>query len=286
MTKSMVCSMLMLFVSLSIFANEDKVVVMTDSPSFIQQVTNQQGVGTISSVYSLLFAEVGLPKQLHLKSFNRQALILEQNEYAACTPYRFKTKERAEQFLFSDPIYFMLHYKLYQQMDLPPLPRQVLDDNGHVKSLNAIAAYEPQALFVIISSFSYGDTLDAQVAKLPSSSTIEWEGTVPHNVLSKLFFYGRGQYALMFPSEVHAYLQDNPTVTFRQYRMANLESHTLGYMMCNRHPDSADYLNKINQAIKGLYGKEAYLQAHLAPYAESEYAEIKAVVESLQANQM
>lgn len=253
--------------------------VMTDDPLFIEEVTNS-GNGTISSVYNLVFERMGLPESLVVASFNRQAIILEQSDYPACTPYRFKTKERAGKFLFSEPVYFMLHYKLYQQASLPRLPDTVLCKNRKLRSLKAIIEHQPQAQFVIIPTNSYGDELDKQIAQLPSSSTISWSGTVPHDILSELFFYERGDYALMFPSEVHAHKELNTSATYRVYEMEGLEPYTLGYMMCNQHPESQVYLDKLNATVRSLYAHPDYLQAHLEPYAEYEHAQIRHILET------
>jgi len=63
LTKLSVIFFILLLAQMSAKA-DDGLRVMTDSPQFIEQVNEKQGVGTISSVYSLLFKEIGLPEQL------------------------------------------------------------------------------------------------------------------------------------------------------------------------------------------------------------------------------
>lgn len=261
------------------------VLVMTDSPQFIEQVNEKQGIGTISSVYSLLFEKIGLPEQLRYMPFNRQERALDQSDKAVCTPYRFKSAERAKKYIFSTPIYLLLHYRLYQQAYLPDLPAEVLDTNSNVKSLLAIAERQVNAKFLIISNNSYGDVLDKQISRLPSSSTLSWNGSIPHNKISNLFFHKRGEYALIFPSEMHAYTLSNPNAQYKSYRISNVDSFTYGYMMCNKHPKSYEYLDLVNNAIKPLYSSPEYLKAHLTPYSQSEHPHIINLISQLTAKE-
>lgn len=270
-----------LLFSSNLWAGDKDVIVMTDSQNFIEQVQSKSNAGTISSVYSLLYGEIGLPEQLVLLPLKRQNRALDQTDYAACTLYRFKTKARAAKYLFSVPIYFLLHYKLYQQPDLLLLPESVLDANGHISSLTAIHSLDEKAKFLIIPAYSYGDIIDLQIEALPDAAKIEWRGSNPHNKLSNLFFSNRGQYALMFPSEVKAHQLTHPDDQFNSYRISGLPYATLGYMMCNKHVDSYAYINTVNSGIKALYSTTEYLKAHTLPYSENEYEEISATLNKL-----
>jgi len=177
----------------------------------------------------------------------------------------------------------LLHYRLYQQAYLPDLPQEVLNTNGHVKSLLAIAELQEDAKFLIISNYSYGDALDKQIALLSTDTTLSWKGNVPHNMISNLFFHDRGQYALMFPSEMHAYTIFDPEAQYKSYDISEVNSFTYGYMMCNKHPQSYNYLERVNSAITSLYKGPEYLEAHLLSYSESEHAKIVSIISQLKA---
>lgn len=255
--------------------NSDDVVIMTDSQGFIDQVTNNNGIGTISSVYSLLYQEIGLPKNLRLTPLNRQNRILDQMDYAACTLYRFKSSERAQKYAFSEPIYFLLHYRLYKHVDTPPMPPSAINSNNEIHSLLALYESNKAATFLFIPTYSYGDVLDKQIAALPTSAKVEWTGNSPHNRLSNLFFARRAHYALMFPGEVKEYMQFNPPQAYESFSVANVPSTTRGYMMCNKHPASYAYIDLVNKTMESLYSRPLYLEAHTSPYNESEHPLIK-----------
>lgn len=254
---------------------------MTDSQGFIDQVTNNNGIGTISSVYSLLYQEIGLPENLRLTPLNRQDRMLVQMDYAACTLYRFKSSERALKYAFSEPIYFLLHYRLYKHVNTPPIPKSLLNNNDEIHSLFALYESNKAATFLFMPTYSYGDVLDAQIAALPASAKVEWTGNSPHNRLSNLFFARRAQYALMFPSEVKEYMQFNPPQAYESFSVANVPSTTYGYMMCNKHPASYAYIEKVNKTLDSLYSAPLYLEAHTSPYNESEYPLIKKTLQVL-----
>lgn len=256
--------------------------IMTDSEAFVTSVTNDEGYGTISTVYALLFNKIGLPEKLTLTPLNRQDRILEQTQYAACSLYRFKTQERAKKFAFSKMIYFMLHYRLYQQFDESPLADDLLNQNGELTSLSALFEARPNSNLLIIPSFSYGDVIDAQLASVADSVKIEWSGGNPHNRLSSLFFAKRADYTLMFPAEVADYIkQNNSGTAYRRYSIANVDHATKGYIMCNKHPDAYAFIDKVNKALPELYRLPEYEKAHTDYYQESEHDSIKKLISSL-----
>ncbi|WP_371194290.1 hypothetical protein [Glaciecola sp. SC05] len=247
---------------------------MSDSPQFIVNSTEGPGYGTISTVYGLLFKEIGLPSKLELVPLNRQNRILEQTEYAACSLYRFKNDERAQKYEFSEMVYFLLHYKLYQQAAMAPLSKGIVDENGAIESLSTVFTANSDATLLVMPSYSYGSLIDRQLAKLPSEVKIEWTGANPHNRLSSMFFNHRADYALMFPAEVAEYVKNNPDAVYRRYEIANVDSVTRGHMMCNKHPDSSAYIKKVNQALPKLYQHPDYQNAHTNYYDKSEHETI------------
>ncbi|WP_395343161.1 hypothetical protein PN836_002775 [Ningiella sp. W23] len=258
--KSAFLALCIFCVSTSIRAQE--VLVMTDSHAFIEQVSTNNGVGTISSVYDLLYQRIGLPKNLAYVPLNRQNRLLELGEEPLCTLYRFKTKEREQRYFFSKPIYFLLHYKLYQQSDLPPLPSEILNEDGELISLNALADALPDSTFLLLPEFSYGNVLDPQIDALPNQSTLTWSGNEAHNRLSVLFLSRRGDFALMFPSEVFALGKVNPQLRYRSYSVAGVPSATFGYMMCTKHEATQRYIEEVNAAMSEIYRSDDYLNAH------------------------
>lgn len=266
---------LLLFYCVQSNAQNTDVLVMSDSQDFIDSVTNGTGEGTISSVYTLLYREIGLPQKFSLTPLKRQNRALEQSDYPACALYRFKSKARAAKYAFSKPIYFLLHYKLYQQADSPPLPGSVLTPNGEVSSLTAVHDLMKSATFLIIPTYSYGDVLDSQISALPESAILNWVGNVPHNRISNLFFNKRTTFALMFPGEVQFYLSSNPNAKYQSYPIAGVPYETKGYMMCNKHPASYEYINQVNKAMSTLYTTPQYLLAHTRPYPPEEAENIR-----------
>ena len=258
-----------------------EVVVVTDSQAFIGQLNGTQGNGTISDVYSLLYQHIGIPPKLQFMPLKRQNRTLDQNDYGLCTLYRFKNEERAKKYAFSNMVYFLVHYNLYQQSDMQPLADELLDERGHVKSLALLMDAHPASKLLHIPAFSYGNALDRQLANLPDSTKFGFTGAVPHNRVSNLFFAERADFALIFPSEVAEYVSINPDVSYRRYRVAQVNYATKGYMMCNKHPDSYAYIERVNKALVELYKDPMYLKAHTDPYSESELASIKEEFENI-----
>ena len=276
---SSIVSLIILF-SFDAVSNET-VLVVTDSQSFINQVQNNKGDGTISSAYSLLFEDIGLPKQLTLMPLNRQTLALNQNKFAVCALYRGKSADRIDKYAFSSATHFLLNYNLYQQIELPPIPEDLLDETGSLVSLSEVAKHTPSATFLILPAYSYGNLLDKQISSLPIENQITWSGTVPHNTISKLFFRKRADYALMYPGEVNFYLQNNENTEFRQYSIKGTQAATFGYMMCNKHPDSYAYIETVNKSLKGLYPTHSFFTAHTGAYSVADHSIIAQVIERL-----
>lgn len=268
-----IATILFIFMGLNSNAHA-QVMLMSDSQVFIKNATYGPGYGTISTVYAMLFKKIGAPKNLHLTPLNRQNRILDQLDYAACSLYRFKNHERSKKYAFSEMVYFQLHYKLYQQIHLPPLRADILNDKGQVRSLSALFTTAQDNTLLTIPAYSYGNVLDEQLAALPIKAKVEWSGNDPHNRLSSMFFAQRADFALMFPAEVADYARKNLNASFRRYDIAGVDSVTKGYMMCNKHPDSYAFIDKVNQALPALYSTQAYLKAHMDYYDESEHETI------------
>lgn len=255
---------------------------MADNPTFITNVIGGTGSGTISKVYTLLFESIGVPEKFVMIPLNRQNRILKQVEYAACSLYRFKSEERAQKYAFSEMIYFFQHYKLYQQSTLEPLGKDILNESGDIRSLPILFNARPNGKLLTVPKHYYGSVLDQQLSQLPKDVKIDLIGSNPPDSLSRMFFSKRGDYALLFPSEVAAYLTQYPNNSYRRYALANVESATKGYMMCNKHPDSYTFINKVNQALPSLYKDPSYQKAHLDYYESSEHETIIKFIAALQ----
>jgi uncharacterized protein (TIGR02285 family) len=247
-------------------------------------MSQRQEQGVVSSAYNLLFQRISYPERLEYLPLNRIFKELENDQKPVCTLFKMKTQEREKKFQFSLPIHFLSSIRLYQNAKREPLKKAYLNEESEVKSLSDLLNDSTQGTLLVEKDFSYGDLLDKQIqANLGNKKTVSFVA-VGHSKVSVLFFAERTSLALMYPGEVAEYLAGNPESegTYRAYKIQGLESELDGHVMCNNHPDSTEYIERVNKAMKAIYQTDAYYQAHLRYNEKSQINNIRAKIKQLQ----
>ena len=236
---------------------------ITHSP-FLFDVLNQERPpqSPMNAAHMALFKQMKFKPAVELTVTSRIIAALSE-ETPACAFMIVKSPEREAAFDFSLPTDYLLSHRLYQTTDTPPLPAELLNDDNELASLRALFSYYPQRKLMLLKDRSHGALLDAQIADLPDSVKYYRWGSHQYDSDIQMLVRERGEYILAYPYDIQREAQNYPEITFQSAAIAGNSAIKTGHMMCNRNPDTADFLSTVNDALRKLYHQPVFLEAHL-----------------------
>ena len=203
---------------------------------------------------------------------------------AVCALFRIKTPSREQQFVYSLPTAFGPTQRLFIQNDLPSLPVELLDEEGHVQSLSKVMAHYPKKVLTIVKGRSYGPYLDEQLSLLDEHQRIEINtNSVPY-LNARLFINKRTDFSVLFPDEIDEASDGDSSDNYNSYAFSGAPALMTSHIACNKTPAGITFVERINQQILALYKTRDFIDAHGDFYPEAEVVRIAQEIDKYRLN--
>ncbi len=229
--------------------------------SFLKDIANSSVQNTLPKTYRLLLSKLNVPIDFVYSPFKRSLRELK-DEKPACNYYALENTQRKNDYIFSLPLTFLPSPRVYTRSPIKP---SLLNQEGEIKSLEATLVAQPGNIILLTESISYGEELDKLIAQLPARNIVWRASGDMHNKVSEMFFKHRTQIALIYPQEVRQFLSAHPEgkSDYYSYGIQGVPAIVGAKIMCNKHPENVEFLNKVNQAVLTLYDDKEYIDTQL-----------------------
>tara|TARA_B100001063_G_C16725376_1_gene536065 strand:- start:376 stop:1251 length:876 start_codon:yes stop_codon:yes gene_type:complete len=185
-----------------------------------------------------------------------------ENGESVCVINKIKSAEREKKYTISLPLNFFQTQKLYQLASLAPLAPELLNENGEVVSIQkALNAFKASAI-VLPETYSFGERVDNDLSNIDDSQIITLSNSTFFTRFMKIISAGKADFALIFPASLYQSFGDTQPVEMRSYAIANNPKFVSGHMICGKTPESLAFIEKVNAAIKSIYSKPIFIEAH------------------------
>ncbi|MDO6565537.1 hypothetical protein Q4561_00565 [Alteromonas sp. 1_MG-2023] len=185
-----------------------------------------------------------------------------ENGESVCVINKIKSAEREKKYTISLPLNFFQTQKLYQLASLAPLAPELLNENGEVVSIQkALNAFKASAI-VLPETYSFGERVDNDLSNIDDSQIITLSNSTFFTRFMKIISAGKADFALIFPASLYQSFGDTQPVEMRSYAIANNPKFVSGHMICGKTPEALAFIEKVNAAIKSIYSKPIFIEAH------------------------
>lgn len=230
---------------------------------FLTERVNLQDTpySTAVDTVQMLVDELGYTSPVLHIPLARSFLNMEKEENV-CVLNRIKSPERERNFLYSLPLNFFQTQRFYQLASLPPIKAQLLNAGGEVQSIHDVLASYPNSFIVLPESYSFGEKVDADIAQVDKNQILRVANDAYYSRFMNMFANGKSDFALIFPATVYRNFGDDMPVAVRSYPIAGNPSVVSGHVICPNTTQGASHIERINAAIKRLYTKPEFIDAH------------------------
>lgn len=226
--------------------------LFTDIPHSLAVDTNNQVLRQVNNVkFDIKVAQIPRINQL-LKT-----------EQAVCVGNRIKTQERIKFNAFSLPIHIYPGLRLYYIPENSPLPKEVLNKDGALLSLNALFSALPNHKIGIVQQRSYGQFLDKELSKQQHKNLLVRSGGSQYSAMISMLFTGRIDFILEYPTVVFEELNiSGVNKTISSIAIAGNPEHILSHFACSKTSQGYKFIQQINKIVRQQYQTPAFYQAH------------------------
>jgi len=232
--------------------------IHTDNQVDYQALKNHIGSGNFS-VSTNLHALKDLHSTITFEYMtSKRTLKLMENTKNICVVNRIKTKERLKKYIFSLPINLFIGRRLYQNIEFPPLT--LVDKPNSSINLATLFTQKPDAKILITKQISYGDKLDAQLAKLPEKNKVLRNGGEHEKGIIDMFLKGRTEFSLLYPQQAFTFITNKEV---RSYAIESIEPYVLGHLMCTKNAETREFIKKIDLHLSTEINTKELLDIHL-----------------------
>lgn len=243
---------------------------LSDSQEYVDAMNTQMANSTLEASNLLLFKTLNHFYQHEFASMARIQMFMDHGE-PVCIANKMQTPERSARYLFSYPVNLHRSHLLYQRDSLPPIPAEVLNERGEIRSLTLLFATLPQRTILLPFGRSFGELLDAQLAAVPDANKVLYRGGDLHDSEIDMFIKQRGDYLLTYPITIHEHQKALQGQALRIYAIQGHPKYMLSHVMCANTPETQRHIQKINQTLRQLYTEPELLNTHLTWLPESEH---------------
>lgn len=230
---------------------------------FLTERINLQGTpySTAVDTVQMLVDELGYTSPVLHIPLVRSFLNMENGENV-CVLNRIKSPERERNFLYSLPLNFFQTQRFYQMASLPPIQAHLLNADGEVQNIRDVLVSYPDSFIVLPESYSFGEKVDADIAQVDKNQILRVANDAYYSRFMNMFANGKSDFALIFPATVYRNFGDDMPVAVRSYPIAGNPSVVSGHVICPNTTQGASHIERINTAIKRLYTKPEFIDAH------------------------
>ncbi|GEA08091.1 hypothetical protein KUL42_28520 [Alteromonas sp. KUL42] len=230
---------------------------------FLTERVNLQDVpySTAVDTVQMLFDELGYTSPVLHVPLVRSFLNMENGENV-CVLNRIKSPERERSFLYSLPLNFFQTQRFYQIASLPPINEYFLNADGEVQSIHDVLASYPESFIVLPEFYSFGEKVDADIGQVDKNQILRVANDAYYSRFMNMFANGKSDFALLFPATVYRNFGEDMPVAVRSYAIAGNPSVVSGHVICPSTQQGASHIERINSAIKLLYTRPEFIEAH------------------------
>ena len=120
----------------------------------------------------------------------------------------------------------------------------------------------PDSYIVLPDEYSYGARVDEDLAHVAQKQILRVENNVYYSKFMEMFADGKSDFALIFPATIYRNFGDKLPVAVRSYSIAGNPNYVSGHVICPDTPKGAEHIAHINAAIKRIYLKSEFINAH------------------------
>lgn len=230
---------------------------------FLTERVNLQDTpySTAVDTAQMLVDELGYTSPVLHIPLVRSFLNMENGE-SVCVLNRIKSSEREQHFLYSLPLNFFQTQRFYQLASLPPIKEHLLNADGEIQNIHDVLDSYPDSFIVLPEFYSFGEKVDADIAQVDKNQILRVANDAYYSRFMNMFANGKSDFALIFPATVYRNFGDDMPVEARSYPIAGNPSIVTGHVICPNTPRGASHIERINAAIKRLYTKPEFIDAH------------------------
>lgn len=231
--------------------------------SFLAERVNQQDKPYSTSVdtVQMLVDELGYKSPVLHVPLVRSFAYMRHGENI-CVLNKIKAPKREKNHLYSLPLSFFQTQRFYQLASLPPIEKELLDDKGRILSISRVIKAFPDSFIVLPEEYSFGEKVDKELKRINQKQVLRVANNIYYSRFMEMFADGKSDFALIFPATIYRNFGENIPVAVRSYSIAGNPSHVSGHVICPDTPQGADYIARINAAIKRIYLKTEFITAH------------------------
>lgn len=178
-----------------------------------------------------------------------------------CSMNRVKNRARSAKYLFS-------------------LPPSLLNNKGQITTLKALLRRYPDNQIVVPKSYSFGDALDQAVAEIPARQITAISTSHYYDNFVAMFKAGRADFILIYPTEMRAYLQNNPELKVRHYPLAQAPVYSTGHLMCADTVQTREFIQRVDAELRKLYRQPDFIAANSRTLAATEASAIRRAIKT------
>lgn len=247
---------------------------MSDGQSYAEAINSRTAHNTLEKSNLLLLEKLATFYHHEYATLSRIQHFMDEGK-PVCIANKIQTSQRADKYLFSQPVNLHLAHRLYQLANQPAPPANVLNDQGEITSLNALFTSLPERTLLIPFHRSFGEMLDKQIALLPNQNKLIYQGGDLHNSELNMFIKHRGDFILTYPITIYANNEITKHLNMRNYAIENAPKYIISRVMCANTPETQKHIEKINKVLDILYTQPELLEAHLNWLPKSDHQLIK-----------
>jgi uncharacterized protein (TIGR02285 family) len=278
--------MLAAFILGSILSSEssasDEITVLYSYKSLSNHLQNGSASSTNSKVATILFDDIDAKMNFEFLPYERLSNTLQQStldlDNAVCALFKLKTKEREQQYLFSQPLAFGPSQRLFMHKPLPEIPPELLDEDNRINSLPDLMNHYSHSQIILAKGRAYGEFIDSQIANINEAQIIYVNRNSGENLNARLLGYERADFSILFPEELNEIKEEKADINYYSFRIAGAPTVITSHIICNKSPQSEVFLEKVNAELTKLYQTQAFLEAHFTFLPEIEHQVVKEAI--------
>ena len=222
-------------------------------PPLYMKTGELKGQGFIDALLGMVIER--LPEYEHLQPLTTQARAMYDIRFGkqACHPALFKTPEREEFAVFSNPAFFT------------PANRLILSQAAQVEfditpPVSADTLLQHDITLALINGRSYGE-LDSIVTKIPARRILLM--TVErNNKMFELIIKRRVDATIAFPFELNLFnLLHSPSEKLVALPIASIPQYAIGHFACPDNPWGRQVIQRVNDVLHALVAQPGYQKA-------------------------
>ena len=260
-----------LFISLLMFANANAADIGDQKTAFAFHADNAfltervnlsvKPYSTSVDTVQMLVDELGYKDPVLHVPLVRSFAYMQHGENI-CVLNKIKAPEREKNHLYSLPLSFFQTQRFYQLASLPPIDKHLLNKKGQLLSVSKVMKAYPDAFIVMPEEYSFGERIDENLKQVSREQILYVANDVYYSRFMEMFAKGKSDFALIFPASIYLSYGEQMPVAVRSYSIAGNPSHVSGHVICPDTPQGAKHIARINTAIKRIYLKAEFIDAH------------------------